>query len=90
MSLLGRYYFINFPFKFHQSGINTIEILVKGKAIIAFQTPQSRCKEWAVNTKTGGINLMYNQIIDDRDSENSDLSNMIENKLFIETKASTT
>ncbi len=87
MSLLGRYYFIDFPLSnFTNSGINTIEILVKEKPSSLFKHLNLGAKEWAVNTKTGGINLMYNQIIDDRDSKNSDLSNMIENKLFIENK----
>ena len=62
-SFLGRYYFIDFVLsRFTNCNINNIEILVKNRPVSLFQHLNIGGKEWSVNTHTGGINLMYNEL----------------------------
>jgi len=83
-SFLGRYYFIDFVLsRFTNCNINSIEILVKNKPTSLFKHLSLGAKEWSVNTQTGGINLMYNELESKKNYLNTDFNTLLTNKKFL-------
>ena len=83
-AFLGRYCFIDFAISnFTNSGINEIGILIKEHSRSLFRHLGSGDSQWALNTKTGGITLMYNEKYANNDKYNHDVNNLIENKWFL-------
>lgn len=83
-SFLGRYYFIDFVLsRFTNCDINNIEILVKNKPTSLFQHLNIGAKEWSVNTQTGGINLMYNELESKKSYMNTDFNTLLCNKKYL-------
>ena len=83
-SFLGRYYFIDFVLsRFANCNINNIEILVKNKPTSLFKHLNVGAKEWSVNTQTGGINLMYNELECKKNYMNTDFNTLLNNKNYL-------
>ena len=83
-SFLGRYYFIDFALsRFTNCNINNIEILVKNKPVSLFQHLNIGAKEWSINTQTGGINLMYNELESKKNYMNTDFNTLLCNKKYL-------
>lgn len=83
-SFLGRYYFIDFVLsRFTNCNINNIEILVKNRPTSLFQHLNIGAKEWSVNTQTGGINLMYNELENKKSYMNTDFNTLLCNKKYL-------
>lgn len=83
-SFLGRYYFIDFVLsRFTNCNINNIEILVKNRPTSLFQHLNIGGKEWSVNTQTGGINLMYNELESKKSYMNTDFNTLLCNKKYL-------
>lgn len=81
---LGRYCFVDFPLSnFVNSGINEIGILIKEHSRSLFRHLGSGDRQWPLNSKTGGITLMYNEQFVNNDRYNTDVSNLIENMWFL-------
>lgn len=77
---LGRYCFVDFALSnFVNSGINEIGILIKEHARSLFRHLGSGDRQWPLNSKTGGITLLYNEQYINNDRYNTDISNLIEN-----------
>jgi len=83
-SFLGRYYFIDFVLsRFTNCNINNIEILVKNKPISLFKHLSIGAKEWSINTQTGGINLMYNELESKKNYVNTDFNTLLSHKKYL-------
>ena len=83
-NFLGRYCFIDFAISnFTNSGINEIGILIKEHSRSLFRHLGSGDSQWALNSKTGGITLMYNEKYANNDRYNHDVNNLIENGWFL-------
>ena len=83
-SFLGRYYFIDLVLsRFTNCKINNIEILVKNKPVSLFQHLNIGAKEWSINTQTGGINLMYNELESRKSYMNTDFNTLLTNKKYL-------
>lgn len=83
-SFLGRYYFIDFALsRFTNCNINNIEILVKNKPAALFKHLSLGAKEWSINTQTGGINLMYNELESKKNYLNTDFNTLLANKKYL-------
>ena len=83
-SFLGRYYFIDFILShFTNHSINSIEILVKNKPTSLFKHLSIGAKEWSINTQTGGINLMYNELESKKNYINTDLNTLLSHKKYL-------
>ena len=83
-SFLGRYYFIDLVLsRFTNCNINNIEILVKNRPTTLFQHLNIGAKEWSVNTQTGGINLMYNELENKKSYMNTDFNTLLCNKRYL-------
>lgn len=83
-SFLGRYYFIDFVLsRFTNCNINSIEILVKNKPTSLFKHLSLGAKEWSINTQTGGINLMYNELESKKNYLNTDFNTLLTNKKYL-------
>ena len=84
-SFLGRYYFIDFILsRFANNNINNIEILVKDKPISLFKHLHISSKDSSINTKTGGVNLMYNELESKKSYMNTDFNTLLTNKKFLQ------
>ena len=74
-AFLGRYCFIDFAISnFTNSGINEIGILIKEHSRSLFRHLGSGDSQWALNTKTGGITLMYNEQYANNNRYNHDVN----------------
>lgn len=83
-SFLGRYYFIDFVLsRFANNNINSVEILVKDKPISLFKHLHISSKESSINTKLGGVNLMYNELESKRSYMNTDFNTLLANKKYL-------
>ncbi len=83
-SFLGRYYFIDFILsRFTNCNINSIEILVKNNPVSLFKHLSVGAKEWSVNTQTGGINFMYNELESKKNYLNTDFNTLLHNKKYL-------
>lgn len=83
-SLLGRYSFIDFPLSnFANSGIADIGVLIKEKPRSLFRH-LGMGKEWNINTKVGGISLLYNEQYANNNAYNHDINNLLENKWLLD------
>lgn len=83
-SFLGRYCFIDFVLShFTNCNINNIEVLVKNKPASLFKHLSIGAKEWSVNTQTGGLNLMYNELESKKNYVNTDFNTLLTNKKFL-------
>lgn len=81
---LGRYSFIDFPLSnLANSGIDEVGILIKDNPRSLFRHLRLGDKEWSLNTKSGGIFLMYNEQYAGKTAYNHDINNMIENDWFL-------
>ena len=81
--VFGRYCFIDFPLSnFANSGINRIGILIKDKPRSLFRH-LGLTNNWALNTKIGGISLLYNENYANDPYYNTDVNNILENYWFI-------
>lgn len=82
-SVFGRYCFIDFPLSnLTNSGINRIGILIKEKPRSLFRH-LGLTNNWAINTKLGGISLLYNENYANDAYYNTDVNNLLENYWFI-------
>jgi len=83
-SFLGRYYFIDLALShFTNYNINNIEILVKNKPTSLFQHLNIGARNWSINTQTGGINLMYNELESKKSYMNTDFNTLLCNKKYL-------
>lgn len=83
-SLLGRYSFIDFPLSnFANSGIADIGVLIKEKPRSLFRH-LGMGKEWNINTKVGGISLLYNEQYANNNAYNHDINNLLENRWLLD------
>ena len=83
-SFLGRYYFIDFALsRFTNCNVNNIEILIKNKPVPLFKHLSLGAKEWSINTQTGGINLMYNELESKKNYLNTDFNTLLTNKKYL-------
>ena len=81
VSFLGRYHFIDLALsRFTNCKINSIEILVKDKPTLLFKHLSTGAKSWSINTKLGGINLMYNELESKKSYMNTDFNTLLVNK----------
>lgn len=81
--VFGRYCFIDFPLSnLTNSGINRIGILIKEKPRSLFRH-LGLTNNWALNTKIGGISLLYNENYANDSYYNTDINNLLENYWFI-------
>lgn len=87
--LLGRYCFIDFALSnFTNSGVQSTSILIKEKPRSLFRHLRFGGKEWALNTKNGGLTLLYNEQFANNQMYNHDINNILENRWLInESKA---
>ena len=61
--IIGKYKVTKeYDYCYSKYNINNIEILVKNKPTSLFQHLNIGARNWSVNTQTGGINLMYNEL----------------------------
>ncbi len=83
-SFLGRYYFLDFALsRFTNCNINNIELLVKNKPATLFQHLNIGAKEWSINTQTGGLNIMYNELESKKSYMNTDFNTLLTNKKYL-------
>ena len=81
--IFGRYCFIDFPLSnFANSDINRIGILIKDKPRSLFRH-LGLTNNWALNTKIGGISLLYNENYANDLYYNTDINNLLENSWYL-------
>lgn len=83
-SFLSRYAFIDFPLSnFANSGIAQVGILIREKPRSLFKH-LGLGKEWSMNSKKGGITLLYNEQFANQPAYNHDINNLFENEYLLE------
>lgn len=83
-SFLSRYAFIDFQLSnFANSGISQVGILIREKPRSLFKH-LGLGKEWSMNSKKGGITLLYNEQFANQPAYNHDINNLFENEYLLE------
>lgn len=83
---LGRYGFIDFALSnLTNSGISEIGVLIKDKPRSMFRHLGSGGKQWSINTKVGGLFMMYNERYANSPMYNTDVDGLLENHWFLKT-----
>lgn len=81
---LGRYCFLDFAISnFANSGINEIGILIKEHSRSIFRHLASGDGQLTLNTKTGGVSMLYNERYVNNAKYNHDVNNLTENIWFL-------
>jgi len=84
VSFLGRYGMIDFVLSnMSNSGVDTVGVLIKEKPRSLFKH-MGTGNSWNLNSKSGGISLLYNEKYANNPKYNHDINNMVENMKFIE------
>lgn len=88
VSFLGRYALIDFALSnMSNSSIDRVGVLIEKKPRSLFKH-FGNIDSWDLNSKSGGVSLLYNEHYANNDRYNTDLNNLEENIAFLESDAS--